>query len=158
MEARAFAPSCSCLDLSIGSLIISPLYTRTPHSFDGHVEDHYHYLTEEDYAWITRELVAVAEGTSGKVISVLEGGYHVRPDGGPGKRLPGRPANSTRGARAASGGPGGATSDDDEAGRDGVAKDCQSHINEETDGGLAKGVMAHVMALMDDAGTFNMAM
>jgi len=35
-------------------------------------------LTEEDYAWITRELVALAERhASGRIVSTLEGGYHL---------------------------------------------------------------------------------
>jgi acetoin utilization deacetylase AcuC-like enzyme len=33
---------------------------------------------EEDYAWITRRLVAVAERhCGGRVVSCLEGGYHL---------------------------------------------------------------------------------
>jgi acetoin utilization deacetylase AcuC-like enzyme len=47
--------------------------------FDGHADDFYHYLSEEDYAWFTRELVAVAEKHGGgRVVSVLEGGYNVK--------------------------------------------------------------------------------
>lgn len=41
--------------------------------FDGHVEDYYHYLSNESYEWITRELEACCP--SGRVVSVLEGGY-----------------------------------------------------------------------------------
>lgn len=35
--------------------------------------DLYHYLDDEDYAWLTRELVAIADANKGGVISVLEG-------------------------------------------------------------------------------------
>ncbi|CAM9729907.1 unnamed protein product, partial [Sphacelaria rigidula] len=41
--------------------------------FDGHVEDYYHYLSNDSYDWITRELAACCP--SGRVVSVLEGGY-----------------------------------------------------------------------------------
>jgi hypothetical protein len=35
--------------------------------------DLYHYLDDEDYAWLTRELVAIADANKAGVISVLEG-------------------------------------------------------------------------------------
>lgn len=41
--------------------------------FDGHMLDLYHYYTDADFAWLTRELVAVAEANRTGVISVLEG-------------------------------------------------------------------------------------
>lgn len=43
--------------------------------FDGHHDDFYHYLNEDDYHWITSELCRVASISHGAVISVLEGGY-----------------------------------------------------------------------------------
>jgi hypothetical protein len=106
------------------------------------------------------------ELTSGKIISVLEGGYHTRAEGGRegglgvGKRLPGRPAGSRGGGKQGSAA---AVSDDDEGGGGGGAGGeggggGESHINLETDGGLAKGVMAHVLSLMDDASMLKMKM
>lgn len=44
-----------------------------PPGFDGHVEDYYHYLSNEVYEWITLALVDCCP--SGRVVSVLEGGY-----------------------------------------------------------------------------------
>eukprot|EP00752_Nemacystus_decipiens_P004439 g4052.t1 len=41
--------------------------------FDGHVEDYYHYLSNEVYEWVTGALVDCCP--SGRVVSVLEGGY-----------------------------------------------------------------------------------
>lgn len=41
--------------------------------FDGHVEDYYHYLSNETYEWITKALGECCP--SGRVVSVLEGGY-----------------------------------------------------------------------------------
>jgi len=49
--------------------------------FDAHFDDMYHYLTEQDYHWMTERLCEIAdvsnkmEEVSGRVISVLEGGY-----------------------------------------------------------------------------------
>ena len=46
--------------------------------FDGHVEDDMAMmrLTELDYAWVTRKIMAVAERyAQGRVVSLLEGGY-----------------------------------------------------------------------------------
>jgi acetoin utilization deacetylase AcuC-like enzyme len=46
--------------------------------FDGHVEDDMAHmnLTEQDYAWITRQVKLIADKYSeGRMISVLEGGY-----------------------------------------------------------------------------------
>jgi acetoin utilization deacetylase AcuC-like enzyme len=48
--------------------------------FDGHRADDMAGLrfTEEDYAWVTREIVAFAERRcEGRVVSCLEGGYHL---------------------------------------------------------------------------------
>eukprot|EP00941_MAST-03F_sp_MAST-3F-sp1_P004380 g4380.t1 len=48
--------------------------------FDGHCDDFYYWLTEEDYSWMTQQVINIANRTSaaGRVISVLEGGYSVR--------------------------------------------------------------------------------
>ena len=48
--------------------------------FDAHREDELGQLglVEDDYAWITRQLVAVAERhAGGRIVSCLEGGYHL---------------------------------------------------------------------------------
>jgi acetoin utilization deacetylase AcuC-like enzyme len=49
--------------------------------FDAHVDDPLAQveLGDESYEWMTREIVGVAERHSGgRVISALEGGYHLR--------------------------------------------------------------------------------
>eukprot|EP00940_MAST-03C_sp_MAST-3C-sp2_P002748 g2748.t1 len=44
--------------------------------FDAHHTDFYHFLTTDDYRWITEKLCEVAkECCDGRVVSVLEGGY-----------------------------------------------------------------------------------
>ena len=43
--------------------------------FDAHFDDLYHYLTEEDYHWLTEQLCTTVIPQGGKVISILEGGY-----------------------------------------------------------------------------------
>ena len=48
--------------------------------FDGHREDPMaqFQLLEFDYAWVTRQLMQVAEKhANGRVVSSLEGGYHL---------------------------------------------------------------------------------
>jgi len=48
--------------------------------FDAHREDELGQmgLVEDDYAWITRQLVAVVEKhAQGRIVSCLEGGYHL---------------------------------------------------------------------------------
>jgi acetoin utilization deacetylase AcuC-like enzyme len=48
--------------------------------FDAHREDEMGQLNlvEADYAWITRQLMAVAnESSQGRIVSCLEGGYHL---------------------------------------------------------------------------------
>lgn len=56
----------------------SPQLVLISAGFDGHREDSMGQLqlVEADYAWITSEVVAVADETAqGKVVSLLEGGY-----------------------------------------------------------------------------------
>lgn len=43
--------------------------------FDAHYDDLYHFLTENDFHWLTDQLCNVANLSNGKVISILEGGY-----------------------------------------------------------------------------------
>ncbi len=46
--------------------------------FDGHVEDEMaeFNLTEQDYAWVTDEVITIADACcDGRIVSVLEGGY-----------------------------------------------------------------------------------
>ena len=51
--------------------------------FDSHFDDFYHFLSEEDYHWVTEQLCAVADRVGQEehprgpaaVISILEGGY-----------------------------------------------------------------------------------
>uniref|UniRef100_K3WTA3 Histone deacetylase domain-containing protein n=1 Tax=Globisporangium ultimum (strain ATCC 200006 / CBS 805.95 / DAOM BR144) TaxID=431595 RepID=K3WTA3_GLOUD len=48
--------------------------------FDGHADDFYYFLSEDDYGWITEQIAAVAdECCDGRIVSVLEGGYNVVP-------------------------------------------------------------------------------
>lgn len=77
------------------------------------------------------------EETSGKIISVLEGGYHCHPENkGVGVEKPTR----GRGHRHNT-----APSDDEESTTSNVGG------GEEELGGLPKGVAAHVLALMEDS-------
>ena len=48
--------------------------------FDAHIEDDMSHvsLTESDYRWVTDEIKAIAdEHAQGRIVSVLEGGYHL---------------------------------------------------------------------------------
>ncbi|KAE8913335.1 hypothetical protein PF005_g20737 [Phytophthora fragariae] len=48
--------------------------------FDGHADDFYYFLSEDDYGWITEQVATVAEDCcDGRIVSVLEGGYNVVP-------------------------------------------------------------------------------
>jgi acetoin utilization deacetylase AcuC-like enzyme len=49
--------------------------------FDAHRDDHLAMLNlvEDDYAWITRELVQLAaQSAEGRIVSCLEGGYNLQ--------------------------------------------------------------------------------
>ena len=55
-----------------------PQLILTSAGFDGHEEDQMagFLLTEQDYAWVTQEVKAIADTyAKGRIISVLEGGY-----------------------------------------------------------------------------------
>jgi len=43
--------------------------------FDGHENDLYHFLSDEDYHWFTEEMVKVMSPRGGRIVSVMEGGY-----------------------------------------------------------------------------------
>ncbi|KAJ1446745.1 hypothetical protein M885DRAFT_472444 [Pelagophyceae sp. CCMP2097] len=110
-KLRAFAP-----DL----LIISA-------GFDGHEHDLYHFLTNEDYSWLTTALQeACAETAKGRCVSLLEGGYSVerrpRGDAAPVQRTRGQSKTTAHGAVVITG----------------PAYD---------EGGLAQAALAHVGAL-----------
>ncbi|EGZ06206.1 hypothetical protein PHYSODRAFT_353086 [Phytophthora sojae] len=48
--------------------------------FDGHADDFYYFLSEDDYGWVTEQVATVAEDCcDGRIVSVLEGGYNVVP-------------------------------------------------------------------------------
>lgn len=49
--------------------------------FDTHYDDMYHYLSEDDIHWITKQLCEINDSIGGQgVISVLEGGYSLKTD------------------------------------------------------------------------------
>lgn len=69
------------------NLVFPALYSFAPDlimisaGFDSHRDDPLAQLewTDEDYAWLTKELCAISKTyCSGKIISVLEGGYHLQ--------------------------------------------------------------------------------
>jgi hypothetical protein len=142
----------------------------------GHADDFYHYLCGDDYGWLTEQLVGLmdkattepAGGSGGgssssgsggsrcgvRVVSVLEGGYSLAPlvdtkdvkDGD--KANQGHKQANTRHADKQHGAGhqhGAATSKDKGAMKD-AAKD-RGNAARAKDGGLAKGVAAHVRAL-----------
>jgi len=86
--------------------------------FDGHVDDFYHFLTESDYHWITDSICRI--DSNAPVISVLEGGYSLS-----------SPV-TTKGTRSA---------------EKNHNKDFDKYCQKPGDGGLVKGVLAHVAAL-----------
>jgi len=105
--------------------------------FDAHFDDMYHYLTEQDYHWMTERLCEIAEvskadGTAaGRVISVLEGGYSLS-------------ATVHTSKKSKKGDEHGALEKPQKApGSDPHTKFAQ----QQGDGGLVKSVLAHVAAL-----------
>lgn len=101
--------------------------------FDGHFEDMYHFNTDEDYNWLTTELC----GCCRRVVSVLEGGYSLAPILRPVERAP-----VSRSKKSVA--------------KEGEVLEAfglpitQPQPNAEM-GGLARGVTAHVSALMTAA-------
>lgn len=83
--------------------------------FDAHYDDMYHFLTEDDFHWLTLALCAAAP--TARVVSVLEGGYSL----GPTVLSKSAASPSTAALRR--------------------------FALESGDGGLVKGVLAHVAAL-----------
>ncbi len=66
-------PGLECLEASVSGRLISA-------GFDAYRDDPIGglHLTSEDFRILTQEVVAMAKAhTQGKVISVLEGGYHL---------------------------------------------------------------------------------
>lgn len=120
--------------------------------FDAHYDDMYHYLTEDDYHWLTARLCEATESQGGKVLSVLEGGYSL-------SSVPTRPSKAKAPAQKSERKLRGATSpqretkgSEDSAEREGekegeAQKQEQRFAIQEGDGGLVKGVLAHVAAL-----------
>lgn len=99
--------------------------------FDAHYDDAYHYLTEEDYAWLTEQLctVAVDECGAAGVVSILEGGYSLS---SPIKASKGKKKSSqTSLPSQASPSPG----------------PSNKYSQEPGDGGLVKSVLGHVAGL-----------
>ncbi len=62
--------------------------------FDGHEDDFYYFLKEEDFEWLTMQMKQIAhEYCQDRIVSVLEGGYNVRATRStPLKQLPQRKA------------------------------------------------------------------
>lgn len=91
--------------------------------FDGHADDLYYGLTEDDIAYVTTATEALVP--SGRVVSVLEGGYHIKPN----KKLNnGKESNFELAA---------------------TLNDRPIRENERSYGSLPRCVAAHVKALMD---------
>lgn len=105
--------------------------------FDAHFDDMYHYLREQDYHWMTDRLCEIAEtanrgeAMSGRVISVLEGGYSLS------TAIP-APRKSKKGVEQEA-----SEKPPKPPGSDPLTKFAQ----QQGDGGLVKSVLAHVAAL-----------
>ena len=139
---RAFAP-----DL----LIISA-------GFDAHYDDMYHYLTEEDFRWLTEQLCEIATSQGGRVLSVLEGGYSLsspvpKPNKKKEKQANNLPRRETRNISATDVGvPANEVVEKASLSPPPLEEDTASPYTNPLgilpgDGGLVKGVMAHVAAL-----------
>jgi acetoin utilization deacetylase AcuC-like enzyme len=122
--------------------------------FDAHYDDMYHYLTEQDFHWVTKQLCEITTSRGGRVLSVLEGGYSLSsPLPKPSRkkeRSADMPRRETRNTPMSAGTCATASK----------ATSLDSPLAVETDvpiksplcilpgdGGLVKGVMAHVAAL-----------
>lgn len=109
--------------------------------FDAHVDDMYHFLTEQDMHWVTEQLCAVVERVNGiGVISVLEGGYSLAaPHLGKEKKLPTSVSAGvgTRGRSASA--TGSSLSATPEEGKKGFEADLATMFAQQAgDGGLVK--------------------
>ena len=142
--------------------------------FDGHCDDHYYYLGDEDYAWFTEQIVGVAaRWGEGRVVSILEGGYATSEV----KKKPVARAKSARGRAAAAAAPAlAATKMQSGHGTRGAVRaaflsassesssasdsDSTPQKVEESDANsspLGRAVAAHVRALMEPAKTADVA-
>jgi acetoin utilization deacetylase AcuC-like enzyme len=141
--------------------------------FDAHYDDMYHYLTEQDYHWMTQELCRATEEGGGQVMSVLEGGYSLAsalPKSGKGKNKQQAMPKTDRKTRNASGTgesvdsslpsppPKTAAAAEHAIASEDTDEQLQQQLHygassedrfgiRPGDGGLVKGVMAHVAAL-----------
>eukprot|EP01039_Chlorochromonas_danica_P001000 gene1001-1086_t len=129
--------------------------------FDTHYDDMYHYLSEDDIHWITKQLCEINDSVGGQgVISVLEGGYSLKTDLPP--ELAPQPTFSSsgvasngmslRGKAAAKSAQQGVSVPSSSV-TTGSSSQATGNVNKSRfairpgDGGLVKGVLAHVAAL-----------
>jgi hypothetical protein len=112
----------------------------------------YHFNTDADYTWITEQLMACTAATGGKVVSVLEGGYSLDP-----KQDAQATAAAAAAASAAAAGPRprrraseteAAAANNNAVAAAAAAAAAAAVPKPAADGGLARGVRAHVTALM----------
>jgi hypothetical protein len=89
--------------------------------FDAHYDDMYHYLDEDDIHWLTTTVA----GTAKRVVSVLEGGYSL--EGGSQSIRPRKGKGSSV--------------------EDSTEHNYGNYAVLPGDGGLVRGVLAHVSAL-----------
>ena len=110
--------------------------------FDAHYDDMYHFLNEEDYHWITEQLCNIPgpDGRDVKVVSVLEGGYSLS------SPLPKERQDKETKLKSAYGKeyPGSVAKRDKEIERQ---RRGTKFMQQPGDGGLVKGVLAHMAAL-----------
>ena len=103
--------------------------------FDAHYDDMYHFLTEDDYYWMTKCINDVVLANGGRTVSVLEGGYSLSsPILTPRQKAP-TPAGAAKTKKK-----GGANKPADD-------KEEVVFAQVQNDGGLVKGVLSHVAAL-----------
>lgn len=121
--------------------------------FDAHYDDMYHYLTEEDYHWLTARLCGAAEASGGRVLSVLEGGYSLSsaPVKTKTKALAAKSERKLRGTTTSPQRDTKSSIEKEEAPAESEETTAPPPVNRfgilEGDGGLVKGVLAHVAAL-----------
>ena len=111
-------------------------------SFDGMVDDFYHLLRADDYAWVTHELASLVLPCRGRIVSVLEGGYSLHT---PPRPPTAQPRGGTRSKAVAPPDPSAVETAD-------VTSDVTSPAGAMVgDGGLVNGVLPHVEALVSAA-------